>query len=106
MSTNNKCHVISSFSNIKTILPGIPSNPTNIAVIILSPKWNPQVAPITFINKINIPPNKELIINFSIIFRGIMNILPIRKITIIPAKYAIKVFESKLNHLTTINIMF
>ena len=51
-------------------------------------------------------PNKDLIINFSIIFRGIMNILPIKKITIIPAKYAIKVFESKLNHLTTINIMF
>lgn len=73
--------------------------PINIAVIIFNPKWNPQVSPIKFINNIRIPPNIELSINFSKIFNGIINILPIRNTAIMPAKYAIRVVWSNLNHL-------
>ena len=84
-------HVINNLSNINTILPGIPNNPINTAVIIFNPKWNPQVSPIKFISNIRIPPNIEFNINFNMIFNGIIKILPIKNITIIPAKYAIKV---------------
>ena len=99
MSKILACYPNINFNKISTMLPGIPSNPTKIAVIKFSPIWNPKFPPIKFINNINTQPNIELSINLNIYLSGTINNLPTKKITIIPIKYATKIFDSNLNHL-------
>ena len=61
----------------EVLLREIPNIPTTIAVTIFNPMWKLNAAPIKFIININIPPSIELPIIFSILFNGIIKILPI-----------------------------
>lgn len=77
-----------------TIAPGIPSIPTKMDVIILSPIWKLKNEPIRFIINIVIPPSIEFTTNFNIVFIGTINIFPNINKNIMQAIYVIILLNS------------
>lgn len=85
------------FKRISSPAPGSPKNPTSMAVIMFSPIWKPKLSPTILIMYIQIPPKNELIISFTILFSGIINIFPNINSIIIQAKKVIITLISKVN---------
>lgn len=59
-----------------TIAPGIPRIPTKIEVTKFNPMWKLKNEPTRLIKNIINPPSTEFIINFHIVFIGIINSFP------------------------------
>ena len=77
-----------------TTAPGIPKTPINIEVIKFNPIWKLKKEPIRLIINIVNPPSIEFITNLSIVFIGIINILPNINKKKIQAVYVIILLKS------------
>lgn len=89
-----KIYVKSNFIITITIAPGIPSKPIKIEVIRFRPIWKLKNDPTRLIINITNPPSTEFITNFTIVFKGTINIFPNINKKNIQAIYAIILLKS------------